>query len=121
MINRLLAVASWLVLAYVAFATLSPIALRPELTNANVERFGAFMLVGLLFALAYPQRFYLVVGTTVGSAILLEALQFLSPGRHGRIHDAGVKIAGGIAGIFIGKIVMQLTTPRRIRCESRVR
>jgi VanZ family protein len=81
---------------------------RPELTNANVERFGAFMLVGLLFALAYPQRFYVVVGTTVGSAILLEALQSFSPGRHGRFHDAAEKIAGGIAGIFIGKIVMHL-------------
>jgi VanZ family protein len=115
MINKILATAGWLVLAYITFATLSPIALRPEITNANFERFCAFAVVGFLFGLAYPRRFLLVIEITVGSAILLEALQIFVPGRHGRAQDALVKVAGGIAGILISKLashLLRLTTNR---------
>jgi VanZ family protein len=42
----------------------------------------------------------------LGSAVLLEFMQLLTPGRHGRILDAVEKIAGGAAGIFAGRAIL---------------
>jgi VanZ family protein len=61
--------------------------------------------VGLAFALAYPNRLFLIVAIVVGSAFGLEALQLLTPDRHGRVFDAVIKAAGGACGIGIGHIV----------------
>jgi hypothetical protein len=53
--------------------------------------------MGLAFGLAYPNRLRLVVVIVFGSAFGLEALQLLTPDRHGRILDALVKASGGIS------------------------
>jgi hypothetical protein len=34
--------------------------------------------------------------------VILEAMQLLTPDRHGRLIDAAVKVAGGICGIGLG-------------------
>ena len=99
MIQRISAVTGWLVLAFVVYATLSPIEARPVLTLPHLEHFAAFALMGLAFALAYPNRVLLVVGTAAG----LEAFQLLTPDRHGRAADAFVKALGGISGISLGQ------------------
>jgi xanthine/uracil permease len=99
MIQRISAVTGWLVLAFVVYATLSPIEARPVLTLPHLEHFAAFALMGLAFALAYPNRVLLVVGTAAG----LEAFQLLTPDRHGRAADAFVKALGGISGISVGQ------------------
>ncbi|MDB5565420.1 MAG: hypothetical protein JWP84_1986 [Tardiphaga sp.] len=92
-------VLAWAVLAFIVYATLSPLGLRPHLgSGVGAERFGAFAVVGLLFGLAYPKRLWLVLAIVLGTAVLLETLQYLTPDRHGRVADALVKLAGGAVG-----------------------
>ncbi|QPF87144.1 VanZ family protein [Bradyrhizobium genosp. L] len=99
-------IAGWLALASIAFVTLSPINDRPSITGAQIEHFAAFALLGLALVLGYPRRLLLIVAIVVGSAFTLEAMQLLTPDRHGRVLDAMVKAAGGICGIGAGWLVL---------------
>lgn len=105
MIHRLSLAAAWLALAFIAFATLSPIDERPVVAGPQFEHFAAFALMGFAFALGLRNRVLLVIVVVIGSAFTLEALQLLTPDRHGRLLDALVKAAGGICGIGIGYFV----------------
>lgn len=90
---------AWAALAFIVFVTLSPINLRPHFEHVSIERAGAFGVVGLLFGLAYPKRPWLVLSLIVGAAFMLEALQHLTPDRHGHLSDAMVKFVGGVVGV----------------------
>jgi VanZ family protein len=104
MIQRVSIVAGWLALAFIIYATLSPINDRPVLAGPHLERFAAFALMGLAFGLAYPNRLLLIVAFVAGAAIGLEALQLLTPDRHARVADALVKALGGVCGIGFGQL-----------------
>ena len=112
MIQRVSIIAGWLALAFIVYATLSPIDARPVVAAPHYEHFAAFALTGLAFGLAYPNRILLVVAIVVGSAFGLEALQLLTPDRHGRVVDALVKAAGGICGISVGQLMSFLLRAR---------
>jgi VanZ family protein len=116
MVSKLLTGAAWACLAFIAYATLSPITDRPTLpTSVGFERLAAFAVLGVLFCLAYPRQFILVCFVVLASALLLEFAQQLTPDRHGRIRDAVVKLAGGILGIGIGQAILYLDRFRRMR------
>jgi VanZ family protein len=102
MIHRLSLATAWLALAFITYATLSPIDDRPVVAGPQFEHFAAFALMGLAFVLGYRDRILLVIAVVIGSAFTLEALQLLTPDRHGRVLDALIKAAGGICGIGIG-------------------
>ena len=112
MIQKVSIAAGWLALAFIVYATLSPIQDRPVVAGPQLEHFAAFALMGLAFALAYPNRILLVVAIVVGSAIGLEALQLLTPDRHGRVLDALVKAAGGACGMSAGQLMSFLLRTR---------
>ncbi|MET0968690.1 MAG: VanZ family protein [Tardiphaga sp.] len=101
MFQKLVVVIAWSTLLFIAYATLSPIGLRPHLGNVSIERFGAFAAFGLLFGLAYPRHFWLVLVMVLGSAVMLEMLQRITPDRHGMLPDAEVKVFGGLAGVAL--------------------
>ena len=82
---------------------------RPEIGDANLERFGAYALAGLLMALAYPRRLIPVALFVVGVATVLEVLQLVTPDRHGQFANAVVKAVGGIAGVTAAFIILRLT------------
>jgi VanZ family protein len=105
MIQRISVIAGWLALAFIVIVTLSPVEARPSIGNSHLEHFAAFALIGLAFALAYPNRILLVVILVMGAALGLEALQLLTPDRHARATDALVKSLGGISGICAGQLV----------------
>jgi len=104
MVQRVSTIIGWLTLAFIAYATLSPIDARPTIASFQFEHFAAFGVVGFALGLAYPKRLLWVAAIVVGSALGLEALQLLTPDRHGRLLDAAVKAAGGICGIGIGHL-----------------
>lgn len=112
MIQKASIVAGWLVLAFIVYATLSPIDDRPVVAAPHIEHFVAFALAGLAFSLAYPSRVFLVAAIVVGSAFGLEALQLLTPDRHGRMIDALVKAVGGTCGIGAGQLISFLLRTR---------
>jgi VanZ family protein len=104
---------AWLLLAGLIFVTLSPINLRPNSPlPTGAERAFAFMLVGFVFALAYPRRIVLVAVIVLGSTVLLELLQLVSPSRHGRIIDVAVKLIGGGLGLVAGWLLVKLRSRR---------
>jgi hypothetical protein len=47
-----------------------------------------------------------------GGAALLEILQILTPDRHGTLVDALEKMAGGAAGIFLARSILQFGSGR---------
>jgi hypothetical protein len=120
MIQRLFAITGWLALAFIVFATLSPIGDRPSLAAPHLERFVAFALIGVAFTLAYPHRILLIVVIVVGAALGLEALQLLTPDRHARAADALVKSLGGISGICAGQLVYFLLRVKPIQADHSV-
>ncbi|ETR76235.1 hypothetical protein X566_16850 [Afipia sp. P52-10] len=104
---------AWTSLAMIAFATLSPIELRPESgMPPNIERFFAFAAIGLVFAAAYPRHFWLTLIIVLGAAFLLEILQIASPSRHGRLFDAVVKMSGGTLGLILGWLLQRFSLQR---------
>ena len=120
MIQRISAITGWLAIAYIVFVTLSPIEARPSLMSPHLERFAAFALVGLAFALAYPNRLLLVFSIVIGAALSLEALQLLTPDRHGRAVDALVKALGGISGICVGQMASFLLRLKPVRSDQSI-
>jgi glycopeptide antibiotics resistance protein len=107
MIHKLIAVAAWTLLVFIAYATISPIHARPTLfASPNFERLAAFIVLGVLFYLAYPRHIVLVCLIVLGSAVLLELAQLLTPDRHGRIQDAIIKMTGAALGIAAGRTML---------------
>ena len=100
MISFVLRWVAWLLVAVIAFVTLSPIGLRP-LTGAaaDLERFVAFAVLGGAFCLGYPKHRWLVVLLLIAIAGSLEVLQHFVPDRHARIHDGAIKALAAAVGV----------------------
>lgn len=97
---------AWLLLAVILIVTVSPIGLRPEtVTTVNTDRAGAYVLLGLAFALAYPKQWKMVAVLLIAGAVAIEYLQYFSPTRHPRLHDAGIKAMGAALGLLAGWVI----------------
>ena len=120
MIHRLSVIIGWLALAFVVFVTLSPVGTRPSIASPHLEHFAAFALIGLAFAVAYPNRVLLVFAIVVGAALGLEALQLLTLDRHGRAADALVKALGGISGICVGQLASFLLRLKPVQSDHSI-
>jgi VanZ family protein len=64
--------------------------------------------------LAYSRRLWLAIEITVDSAVILEVLQLIVPGRHGRASDALVKVAGGITGIMFSVLITRWLSRKQV-------
>ncbi|MEP9373404.1 VanZ family protein [Mesorhizobium sp. KR1-2] len=98
---------AWLVFAVIAYSTMSPLDLRPRIGFVHIERFGAFGLLGLLFAIAYPRRLGRVLVLVLATAVGFELLQLISPDRHARLVDLAVKLLGGALGVLGGWLLIR--------------
>ena len=111
--NRIAIVAAWLALIVIAIITVGPIDMRP-ISGAppQFERAMAFMMVGFLFALAYPKHIWWAVILVVCATFGLELLQNIRPDRHGREADAVVKFAGAAVGLALGWLSARIIARR---------
>ena len=92
----------------IAYSTISPLELRPRIGHlVHLERFGAFGLLGLLFAIAYPRQIGRVLVLVLATAIGFELLQMISADRHARVTDVAVKLLGGACGVLSGWLVVR--------------
>jgi len=111
MFRTVTATAAWITLTFIAYATLSPLNERPELDFdliSHPEHYLAFAMAGSLFGLAYPRQTFFVCILVLGSAVLFELLQLLTPDRHARVIDAVRKIIGGAIGIAFARLAISL-------------
>ncbi len=110
MLRSLIAVAAWLSLAFIAYATLSPLNERPEISGlfSHFDHYFGYAVAGSLFAIAYPKQTTFVCTIILGSAILLELAQLLTSDRHARILDALRKLIGGVSGIAFARLIISL-------------
>ena len=109
-VRTVTATAAWISLAFIAYATLSPLNERPEFDTlfSHLDQYLAFAVAGSLFGLAYPRQTFFVCILVLGSAAILELSQLLTPDRHARVIDAVRKIVGGAIGIAFGRLAISL-------------
>lgn len=113
---RLLA---WLLAAAVTFATLGPADFRPHSDlGQDGEHVLAFVLVGLLFGLAYPQRRWFVSSVSIVLIALLEIMQLWAPGRHARLEDFIVDALAACVGLAITAAIEWVIARRRDLAQS---
>ncbi|MGX4770567.1 VanZ family protein [Bradyrhizobium guangdongense] len=111
MLRKLLALAAWGTLAFICFVSLSPMHFRPEATlesSAASQRIIAYFLLGLLFGAAYPARLIRSLMFVIFVALALEAMQELTPDRHGRVIDALEKVVGSVSGCVAARAIQVL-------------
>jgi VanZ family protein len=132
MVHRLIAVAAWASLAFIAYATLtrvdfvyaiyfklSPILEHPAVRSyALFEHFIAFAFFGAALFFAHPRRLVFVCCVVFCSAVVLEVMQTLTPDRHGTLVDALQKLAGGAFGIFISRCTYYILSDRKRRSAA---
>ena len=103
-IRTLARLSAFAAISFIAFVTLSPIGLRPVVTGIHTEHLFAFAIVGALFGVGYPRHLLIAATLVIALAAGLEALQNLAPGRHGRLIDMDMKIAGTVIGFALAAI-----------------
>lgn len=83
---------AWPLAFAVATFTLSPIEPRPvAAAPAGMEHLEAFVVIRALLYFDYPNRRLRTILLVAVVAGLLESLQHVVPGRHGQVHDFGIK------------------------------
>lgn len=92
---------SWALLAAIAVMTLGPIGLRPQTHfSPDLERLAAYVVLGMSFALCYPQRRLWQLGAfLIATALVLETGQSLVPGRDPHLSDFLFKAGGAVIGL----------------------
>ncbi|WP_280711180.1 VanZ family protein [Bradyrhizobium sp. BR13661] len=100
-------------LALIAYATLTRLAGRPALMGHHeaywvvvIERFSAYGLLGLLFSLLLPGRFFSACALVVAVATALEILQAMTPDRDPGLLDVLQKVAGGTVGVILAQTIL---------------
>ena len=93
---------AWLLAAAVTFVTLGPEEVRPHpVLGQRGDHAVAFLLVGLLFARAYPERRWTVSAVAVALIGVLEIMQLWMPGRHARFEDFVVDALSACVGFAL--------------------
>ena len=92
---------AWCLAAAVTFATLGPPGYRPHasILGQDGEHALAFVLLGLVFGLAYTRNRFLTATVAVGLTGVIEILQFWAPGRHARLEDFLVDALAACVGL----------------------
>jgi len=103
--------AAWACFALIGFVTLGPVHFRPHIfRSTGLDRSAGFAVLGFLLGIAYSRRLLTVSILVIGGAVVLEALQFLTPDRDARLIDLIVKAAGGAFGIVMALAARRLVT-----------
>ncbi|PDQ18301.1 hypothetical protein CN311_25475 [Mesorhizobium sanjuanii] len=106
MLRYVFQIAAWLLLIAILAATIVPIGMRPHSgLGPEPERVAAFLVLGLLFGLAYDRNWVLALSLVIVAGVGIEALQMLSPSRHPTLEDAVIKALAGSVGVSAGCII----------------
>jgi len=93
---------AWILVVGIVVATVIPASDRPNMgVGHNYEHWLAFVLVGLVFTLAYSWRLKVLISSGIVFALLLELAQIPLPTRHARIEDFLVDALGTSLGVTL--------------------
>src|SRR5437899_378830 len=110
--KRGLRIAGWLLLALIAFFSLSPASLRPVTpVGHSLEHFLVHALVGTSLGIGYSKRPWLLALSLVTFTAAIELAQLFVPGRHARLRDFLIDAGGvcvGLGLVRVGKAVRSL-------------
>jgi VanZ family protein len=105
-ITRFLA---WLLVAAITALSISPAEFRPVTPAPSfLEHFTVFLLTGMAFCFGYRDRKVVVSVFLTLFAGSLEFAQLWIPGRHSRLSDLLVNIAGALVGIAAIALISKL-------------
>jgi hypothetical protein len=100
--RRLFRTLAWSLTAVAVFFTFSPVALRSAVSlNSDLERMSVVALITGAFAVGYPKHRRIIIFLIVVLIGLLELLQNVAPGRHGRMHDYFLKAVAAPIGLSV--------------------
>ncbi|MER8830519.1 hypothetical protein NKH73_29720 [Mesorhizobium sp. M0938] len=106
MLRAAFKITAWVLLIAIMAATIVPIGMRPHSgLGPEPERVAAFLVVGLLFGLAYDRNWMLALSVVIVAGLGIEALQMLSPSRHPTLEDAVIKAIAGSVGVSAGCVI----------------
>ena len=104
-IRRAARIAGWLLLAVIAFFSLSPASLRPVTpVGHSSEHFLVHILLGLAFGIGYAKRVWLQSLGLVALIGAIELAQIFVPGRHARVSDFLIDTGAACLGIGLVRI-----------------
>nr|WP_249163122.1 VanZ family protein [Bradyrhizobium diazoefficiens] len=93
---------AWLLAAAVTVVTLGPQDVRPHpFLGQQGDHALAFLLIGIVFGFAYPQRRLTASALAVALIGLLEIMQLWVPGRHARFEDFMVDALSACVGFAL--------------------
>jgi VanZ family protein len=109
MLEKILKVASWLMILGLVMATVVPADERP-ITGLlhGLEHFLAFAIAGLTFGLAYARSLQINLLSAVIFTLALELSQIPLPSRHARFEDFVVDAVAACLGIVIANACRKL-------------
>jgi VanZ family protein len=113
-VRKLSRVAAWAAASAIVVLTVVPPSLRPTTDPPHdVEHAAAFLIVGILFGLAYEGRERILSGGAVVFCAMVEVLQLYVPGQHARWIDFVVDAAAAVLGIVVGSFGNRTLQKRR--------
>jgi hypothetical protein len=102
---------AWLLVVAVAVFTLGPIEWRPTTgLPPHLERLAGIALITGTFCLGYPRYRLGILILVIGGIGLLEVVQDIIPGRHGKRVDLAIKVAGALLG-GVGSMLIERLKP----------
>jgi VanZ family protein len=110
---------TWVLFVAIVATTLGPVSLRPHTHfSPDLDRFAAYAVLGVFFALSYPlRRFWLLAAFLVAAAGALETAQLFVPGRDAHLSDFLFKAGGATIGLIAVRIAC-LVIPSRYPTSS---
>ncbi len=82
---------------------------------AHLERFTGIALITGAFCLGYPRYRLGILVLVVGGIGLLEVVQDIIPGRHGKRVDLAIKVVGALIGGVGAMLIERLKPGRPVR------
>jgi VanZ family protein len=103
--RRFFGIAGWLLVAAIAFLSLSPASYRPVTgVGHTLEHILIYVLVGFAFGVGYAKRLWLLIPGLVAFTAAVEFAQLFVPGRHARLRDFLIDAGAACLGIGLAWI-----------------
>jgi len=108
---------AWLLVVVVAAFTSGPVEWRPATgLSTHLERFTGIACITGAFCPGYPRYRLSILVLVIGGVGLLEVVQDIIPGRHGKRVELAIEIAGALID-GVGAMIIERLKPTSLAHE----